>query len=171
MDYKDLIAARHSVRRFTDQEVPRELVDTIIEEAITAPSSKNSKSTEFMVVEDPDTILALSEMRESGSAFMKAAKAAIVVLGDTTKTDLWEVNCAISTTFLQLSAVEHGLGSCWVHVRGRVRSKYADDPDPAVSAGHPKGTAEEYVKDLLGIRPEYNVLCVVALGYEAPKAE
>lgn len=147
--------------------MPRDLIDRLIDEAETAPSSKNCKSTAFMVVEDHDTIVALSEMRESGSAFLKGAPAAIVVIGDKTKTDLWEVNCAISTTVLQLSAVDHGLGSCWVHVNGRVRSRYADDPDPAVSAGHPKGLAEDYVKDLLGIRPEFGVLCVVAVGYEA----
>lgn len=156
MEYKELIAARHSVRRFQDVEVPREIIDRMIEEALTAPSSKNTKSSAFMVVEDPDTILALSQMRTSGSPFMKAAKAAVVVMGDTTKTDLWEVNCAISTTFLQLSAVEHGLGSCWVHVRGRERSKDGSIP----------GNAEDYVRELLGIRPEFGILCVVALGYE-----
>jgi hypothetical protein len=49
------------------------------------------------------------------------------------------------------------LGSCWVHVRDRLRSK----ADPS------KGTAEEYLRSLLGIRDEYSVLCVVALGHEA----
>lgn len=166
MEYQELIAARHSVRRFEDREVPREIIDKIIEEATTAPSSKNTKSSEFVVVEDHDTIVALSEMRESGSTFMKNAPAVIVVLGNKEKTDLWEVNCAISTTFLQLSAVEHGLGSCWVHVNGRVRSKYAADPDPEVRKGHPEGMAEDYVRELLGIRPEFGILCAVALGYE-----
>ena len=145
--------ARHSVRRFAGREVPRELIETLIAEARTAPSSKNSKSTEFLIIEDPDTLLALSQMRESGSAFVRDAAAAIVVLGDTTKTDLWQINCSISTTILQLSAVEHGLGSCWVHVNGRVRSKTEG------------GSAEEYVRELLGVKAEYGILCLVALGY------
>lgn len=157
MEFNDVIAARHSVRRFQDREVPRELIDAIIAQAATAPSSKNTKSTGFLVVEDPDTIVALSEMRTSGSSFMKGAKAAVLVLGDTTKTDLYEVNSAISTTILQLAATNAGLGSCWVQVAGRPRSKDGSVP----------GTAEAYVKELLGIPEQMSVLCVVALGYEA----
>lgn len=164
MEYKELIQKRHSVRDFSDREVPRQVIDAIVEQARLAPSSRNSQSTDFMVIEDPDTIEALSQMRESGSGFMKGAKAAIVILGDTSKTDLWEVNCAISTTFLQLSAVDQGLGSCWVHVHNRLRSKYSLDPTQA--AGHPAGYADDYVKNLLGIREGFEVLCIVALGYE-----
>lgn len=156
MEFNEVIAARHSVRHFEDREVPRELIDAIIEQAETAPSSKNTKSTGFLVVEDPDTIAALSEMRTSGSSFMKEAKAAIVVAGDTTKTDLYEVNSTVSTTFIQLAAVNCGLGSCWVQVAGRPRSKDGSVP----------GNAEDYVKELLGIPEHMSVLCVVALGYE-----
>ena len=55
-----------------------------------------------MIIEDRDTIAAISEMRDRGSAFVKDAPAAIVVLGDESRTDLWVDNCAISATFLQL---------------------------------------------------------------------
>ena len=157
MDYSEVIARRHSVRKFTDQSVDREIIDEIIAEAMTAPSSRNSKSTGFMIVDDKSTLEAISVMRESGSAFVAGAPAAIVVLGDATKTDLWLDNCAISTTFLMLSAVNHGLGSCWVHVNGRPRSKTDES----------KGLAEDYLRDLLGIKDNMRVLCVLALGYEA----
>ena len=110
-----------------------------------------------MVVDDKDTISAISEMRDRGSAFVKDAAAAIVVMGDHTKTDIWVENASISATFIQLAATAMDLGSCWVHVRDRLRSK----ADPS------KGTAEEYLRSLLGIRDEYSVLCVVALGHEA----
>lgn len=108
-----------------------------------------------MVIEDPDTIAALSEMRESGSGFMKGAAAAIVIMGDEAKADLWVDNCAISATFVQLAATAMDLGSCWVHVNGRPRRK--DDPSA--------GDAETYVRQLLGIRDGMRVLCVIALGY------
>ena len=157
MDFLEVIEKRHSVRKFTDEPVERELLDAIIGIAQTAPSSKNSHSTAFMIVEDKDTLEAVSEMRERGSAFVKDAAAAIVVMGDHTKTDIWVENASISATFIQLAATAMDLGSCWVHVRDRLRSK----ADPS------KGTAEEYLRSLLGIRDEYNVLCVVALGHEA----
>lgn len=157
MEFKELIAARHSVRKFTDKVVDRALLDEIIEDAMTAPSSKNSRSTGYMVIDDKSTLEAISEMRSSGSAFVAGAPAAIVVLGDADKTDLWVDNASISTTYLMLAAVDRGLGSCWVHVNGRPRSK----TDASM------GTAEDYLRNLLGIKDNMRVLCVLALGYEA----
>lgn len=157
MEFKEIIARRHSVRKFTDQSVDRAIIDEMIEEAMAAPSSKNSRSTGFMIVEDKSILEAISEMRESGSAFVKDAAAAIVVLGDAEKTDLWVDNASISTTFLMLSAVDKGLGSCWVHVNGRPRSK----------TDASKGMAEDYIRELLGIKDNMKVLCVLALGYES----
>ena len=156
MDFLEVIEKRHSVRKFTDEPVGRELLDAIIDIARTAPSSKNCHSSAFMVIEDRDTLQAVSEMRDRGSAFLKDAPAAIVVMGDRSKTDIWVENASISATFIQLAATALDLGSCWIHVRDRMRSK--DDPS--------KGTAEDYLKDLLGIREEYGVLCVVAIGHE-----
>jgi len=161
MEFIEVIQKRHSVRKFADRPVERELIDAVIDIARTAPSSKNSHSTAFMVVEDKDTLSAIAEMRDRGSAFVKGAAAAIVVMGDTSKTDIWVENASISATFIQLAATAMDLGSCWVHVRDRQRSK--DDPS--------KGTAEEYLRSLLGILPEYSVLCVIALGYEAAPEE
>ena len=161
MEFIEVIQKRHSVRKFADRPVERELIDAVIDIARTAPSSRNSHSTAFMVVEDKDTLSAIAEMRDHGSAFVKGAAAAIVVMGDTSKTDIWVENASISATFIQLAATAMDLGSCWVHVRDRQRSK--DDPS--------KGTAEEYLRSLLGILPEYSVLCVIALGYEAAPEE
>lgn len=156
MDFLEVIEKRHSVRRFTDEPVDRELLDAIIGIAQTAPSSKNCHSTAFMIVEDKDTLQALSEMRDRGSSFLKGAPAAIVVMGDRSKTDIWVENASISATFIQLAAAALDLGSCWVHVRERLRSK--DDPS--------KGLAEDYIRGLLGIREEFGILCVIAIGRE-----
>lgn len=156
MEFLEVIQKRHSVRKFTGQPVDREIIDTIIDIAQSAPSSKNTKSSAFMVIEDPDTLKALSEMRDRGSAFMAGAAAAIVVMGDASKADLWVENASISATFIQLAATALDLGSCWVHVNGRPRSK----EDASM------GNAEDYVKELLGIKDVYRVLCVIALGYE-----
>ena len=156
MDFLEVIEKRHSVRKFTDEPVDRSLLDAIIGIAQTAPSSKNCHSTAFMVVEDKDTLQALSEMRDRGSAFLKGAPAAIVVMGDRSRSDIWVENASISATFIQLAATALDLGSCWVHVRERMRSR--DDAS--------RGTAEDYLRGLLGIKEEYGVLCVIALGHE-----
>lgn len=53
MEFKELIAKRRSVRKFTDREVPREVVDRILAEALSAPSARNTRTTRFLVVTIP----------------------------------------------------------------------------------------------------------------------
>lgn len=157
MEYKEVLSARHSVRKFDGRPVVIDEIYGILEEARLAPSSKNTKSTGFMIIEDKSVLEAIAQMRESGSAFVGGAAAAVVVLGDESKSDLWVENCSISATYVMLSAANRGIGSCWVHVNGRPRSK------TDVS----KGSAEQYLRDLLGLKDNMRPLCVIALGYEA----
>lgn len=157
MDFLEVIEKRHSVRKYSDRPVEKEILDAIVKVAGTAPSSRNSKSSAFLIVEDRDTLDALSQMRDYGSALLKGAQAAIVVLGDESKTDLWVDNCAISATFIQLAVTAMDLVSCWVHINGRPCLK--DQPDGA--------KAEVYVKNLLGIRDGFRPYCAIAVGYPA----
>ena len=155
MDFLQVIEKRHSVRKYSDRPVEKELLDAIVKVAQTAPSSRTSKSSVFMIMEDRDTLDALAQMRDYGSALLGGAQAAIVVMGDETKTDLWVDNCAISATFVQLAVTAMDLVSCWVHCNGRPRLK--DEPDG------PK--AEDYVRELLGIKEGLRPYCVIAVGY------
>jgi len=157
MTLSEILFRRRSVRKFDSRKVPRQVLDTIIEAALTAPSSKNTRSTRFITVDKPELLEQISQMRDSGAAFIKDAPCAVVVLGDTALTDLWVDNCAISATILQLAAEEQGLGSCWVHVNDRPRLK--NQPN--------MGTAAEYLRTVLPIPASWNPLCVVAMGYAA----
>lgn len=155
MDFLEVIEKRKTVRKYSDRPVERELLDAIVKVAQTAPSSRNSKSSAFMIVEDRDMIQALSQMRDYGAAPLVGAQAAIVVLGDTTKTDLWVDNCAISATFIQLAVTAMDLVSCWVHCNGRLCKR--DEPDGM--------TSDAYVRELLGLKDGLMPYCVVAIGY------
>lgn len=155
MDFLEVIEKRKSVRKYADRPVEREVLDAIVKVAQTAPSSRNSKSSAFMIIEDRDTIDALSLMRDYGASPLKSAQAAIVVMGDTSKTDLWVDNCAISATFIQLAVTAMDLVSCWIHVNDRPRLK--DEPQGA--------RADDYVAELLGIKDGLKPYCVVAVGY------
>ena len=155
MEFKDLLAGRRSVRKYSERDVPREVVERLLRETLTAPSSRNSRSTRLLVVEDPATVARMAAMRDYGSGFLTGAPRAIVVLGDTAASDLWKVNAAISATVLQLACVDEGLASCWVHVEGRPRRK--EEPDGE--------QADEYLRKMLPIPDDYGILCAIALGY------
>ncbi len=155
MEFKKILEKRRSVRKFLPTVPSREVLLDIVRDALTAPSSRNMHTTRFMIVDDRETLDKIAEMRDYGSSFMTGAPAAIVVMGDTTKTDLWRENCAISATMLQLSIVDHGLASCWVHVADR----------PCLQAEPDGKKADEHLRSFLDIPGEWNIECVVALGY------
>lgn len=155
MEFKELIAKRRSIRKFTDRAVPRETLDRILHATLSAPSSRNTRTTRLVVVDDPALVTRMAEMRDYGSAFMKDAPLAVLVLGDTSASDLWRENAAISATVLQLACVDEGLASCWVHVNGRPRRK--DTPDGE--------TAADYLRIFLPIPDGCEPLCAIALGY------
>ncbi len=157
MTLTDILKKRRSVRRFEARPVPRDIVEGLLKLALGAPSSKNTRSTRFMVVESPETLERISRMRDFGSAFLAQAPCAVIVAGDTTVTDLWVDNAAISATILQLAAEEAGLGSCWVHINGRPQRR--EEPEGA--------TAEEWLREFLPIPADWKPLCIVALGYPA----
>ena len=156
MTFSEVINRRRSCRKFESRKVGREVIELLLKDALTAPSARNTRTTRFAVTEDPGMIEKLSQIRTSGSAFLKGAPAVVAILAETTH-DLWRENGAISATILQLSAEAHGLGSCWVHVHGRPRNN--DDP------GGP--CAEDYAREWLKIPDHLAILCLIALGYPA----
>lgn len=155
MTLTEIVGRRRSVRKFLDRAVEQERLRSIIDAALTAPSSKNTRSTRFIVVRDRETLVRMADMRDFGSAFLAEVPAAVVVLGDTDATDLWVDNAAISATILQLAAEEQGLASCWVHVNGRPRRREAPDGEQAM----------DYLRTLLPVPDSWRALCVVAVGY------
>jgi len=51
--FRDLMKTRHSVRDFTDQPVPREVIETCISAAGLAPSGANQQPWHFVAISDP----------------------------------------------------------------------------------------------------------------------
>ena len=166
MELKTILEKRRSVRKFIDRKVEKEKLQRIAEMALTAPSSRNSRSTRLMIVEKPEQLEHIASMRDYGAAFVKNAAAAILVMvatvskrikdmGDKSKSDLWLDNCVITATTLQLAVVDEGLASCWVHVNDRPCLK--DEPEGK--------QAIEHLREVLPIPENYGVLCAIALGY------
>ena len=118
-----------------------------------SPSGRRINPWEFVLVEDKAMLKALSQSKEHGAGLLAGAAMAVVVLGDTTKTDVWIEDCSIATIILQLAAEEYGLGSCWVQMRLR------KDTDGNL--------AEDNVRRLLNIPAHYAVLSIVGLGHKA----
>ncbi len=155
MELKNILNSRRSVRKFSPVKVEREKLERIAQMALQAPSSRNTRSTRLVIVEQKELLEKLSTMRDYGAAFMKDAAAAILVVGDKEASDLWLDNCVITATILQLAVVDEGLASCWVHVNDR----------PCLKAEPEGAKADDYVRELLELPARYGILCAMALGY------
>lgn len=155
MTFTKLAIQRRSTRAFLERKVEQEVIDRILGIALTAPSSKNSKTTRIAVSDDPRIAEIVSRMRDYGSTFVKDAPLLFFVMADEAESDLWRENCAISATMLQLAAEEQGLVTCWVHVNGRLQ----EHKNPGSM------TAAQYLhREIPALQP-YGILCVIAAGY------
>ena len=151
----ELLRKRRSIRQFTKQAVEPEKVDALIEAAVRTPTSRGLNPWEFIVVADPEILTLLGKSKAHGSGFLANAALAIVFTADTTKSDVWTEDCAIAAMTVQLAAEELGLGSCWAQIRLRPHDSHC--------------SADEYIKDLLGLPASHAVECVIGVGYAAEK--
>jgi nitroreductase len=149
----EIIKQRRSIRRFETKPVEPEKIDLLLQAALLSPSSKNTRSWEFIVVDQPDLLQALSVCRDYGSSFVANAPLVIVVALDPEKNDAWVENGAIASAFLQLQAEALGLGSCWIQVARRPHNETL--------------SAEEYIRQILHIPDSLRILNMVAIGYKA----
>lgn len=151
-NFHDLLVKRHSIRRYTAEEISPDDVQLILEAALMAPSSKRSQPWQFVTVEDRKKLELLSYCKEQGAAPIGKCSLAIVVCADPGVSDVWIEDASIAATYMQLQAEDLGLGSCWIQIRNR----YSGDGEPA----------EDYVRALLDIPPYIPVLCIVTLGHK-----
>ena len=88
---------------------------------------------------------------------LDGADCAVVVLGDSDKTDVWTEDCSVAMAHMHLMADSLGLGSCWI--QGRLRE---------TSDGQ---STEEYLRDILGYPEKMHLEAVLSLGIPAVHPE
>ena len=153
MDLLEIMRNRRSVRSYTDEAVSEDALDHILKAGLLSASGKNLKPWEFIVVRDKAVLAKLSKSRAAGAAMIEHADCAVVVAGDTEKTDVWTEDCSVAMANMHLMADCLGVGSCWV--QGRLRE---------TSDGR---TTEDYIRELLGIPGKYAVEAILSLGMTA----
>ncbi|MBD8390341.1 nitroreductase family protein [Dysgonomonas sp. BGC7] len=152
-NFHELIKKRRSIRKFTEEPISPEDVESILKAALMSPSSKSTNPWQFVLVEDKEILEKLSYCKKSSSKLIAGCALAVVVLADPLSSDVWIEDSSIASIMMQLQAEDLGLGSCWVQVRER----YTAEDTPS----------EEYVRLLLDIPLQLQVLSVIAFGHKA----
>lgn len=144
----ELMSARRSVRRYTDEEIDKNVLNEIMKVALTAPCSFGHRPVEIIIVQNSERIQDLATCMSLGGTQIIGASAVIVVMVKLERGEFWIEDGAIASSYILLATEQYGLGACWVHIRNRTGKK----------------TSDEEVRELLGVPDGYAVLNLVALG-------
>lgn len=150
MDLLDILKRRRSVRAYTGQEVDKKMLETILQAGMLSPSSRAIRPWELIAVTQKEMLQELAGCRVGAARTLETAGAAVVVIADAQKSDVWVEDSAAVMTQMHLMADHLGLGSCWI--QGRLRQ-----------ASNGK-TTEDYVQKLLGFPDNYRLEGILALG-------
>ena len=148
----ELAAARRSVRKYTGEPVPEEILREIMKVALTAPCSFGHRPVEFVVVTDKEIMSKVADCKKRGGHQIDGAGAVIVVMVKLDRGEFWIEDGAIASAYILLAAEQYGLGACWVHIRNRDGKA---------------GSSTDELRELLGVPEGYAVLNLVALGGKA----
>ncbi len=151
-NFSELVRLRRSMRKFTDEPLTPEQVETLMRAALMAPSSKGKHAWHFVVVDDKKTLEQLAGCKTVGSDFLAGAPLAIVVVGDPQESDVWVEDASVATTILLYEAEDLGLGACWIQLRERFNAE-----------GTP---SEDLVRSLLHIPDTLRPVAMVAVGHK-----
>jgi nitroreductase len=118
MDTIEAILTRRSVRKYTDNRVPEDLVKQLLRAAMAAPSAANEQPWHFVVITDR-SIMAQVPSFHPHSHMLKEAALAILVCSDPSL-ELTKgrgvLDCSAATQNLLLAAHALGLGAVWLGI-------------------------------------------------------
>ena len=155
------ILSRKSVRSYTGDTIPAEVMQNILRAAMAAPSGMDIRPWSFIVLTDKNQYDSIFEGNGNMQKFMESG-AVVVVCADTTVTraprenpdgpavtmpnPIWRDDMGAVTENLLLAVEAHGLGACW-------------------TACYPFPKTMEPVKRTLGLPPTVVPYSIVPIGY------
>jgi nitroreductase len=119
----DFIFKRRSVRKYSNQGIPAQMLSDLLEAGMAAPSARATDPWHFIVITERETLNRMTTALPNGKMLL-TAPAAIVVCGDINKAlegfesyMLQDVSAAVENILLAATAL--GLGSCWLGIHPR----------------------------------------------------
>lgn len=148
MSLLDVILSRRSIRRYENKEIPKDVLDQIVEAGRQSPSAMNIQPYRFVIVKKSEI---KKEMKSIFSRFLE--KAPVIIVGCANpKSRLagkWAIgDTSIALQNMVLAAWSLGVGSCWIGSFNEKKTKQA-----------------------LKIPEDWKVVALLTLGYpaETPK--
>jgi nitroreductase len=147
VEFYEALRQRTSVRSYSSEAVPEDVLERVLEAVRIAPSANNQQPWRLILVQEAETRAKLARLC-FGQSWIADAAIVVVACGVPTRGGIGGyassrlVDVAIAVDHLTLAAAAEGLGTCWIG---------AFDNDG--------------LKELLGIPAEADVVAVTPLGY------
>jgi nitroreductase len=149
METWDAITSRRNVREFTDEPLPAEALERILEAAWRAPSSRNSQPWDFVVVTDRQQLVELSGVWRGGGHIAGAAVAVGLVIDDIDDAHTRE-------------SVRYDLGQASMQMMIAAA-------DLGIGAGHSSVGDQDLARRVLGLPDGKLLRYVIDFGYPADR--
>ena len=148
MEFKEVIKARYSCKKYGDRKVAPEKIQAILEAGRLAPTAKNLQEQHVYVIQSAEGLSKIDEV----TPCRYGAKTVLVVAFDKTnvftypgeKRDSGIEDASIVATHMILAAADEGVDSCWLN---------NFDPDKLAAS--------------LGLPENEEILMAMDLGYAA----
>jgi nitroreductase len=151
MNVFEAIATRRSIRKYTSQDVPMELLGVVLDAGRYAPSAGNIQNWRFILIKNPENKQRIAEACEQ-QLWISEAPVVVVVVAETEKIKqfyglrgerLYAVqNCSAAIENMLLTAHALGMASCWV-----------------------SAFDEDMLKRVINVPPEVRPQAVLPIGY------
>lgn len=147
----ETIFKRRSIRKFTNQPIPDEVVKQLLEAAMAAPSAGNEQPWQFVVITEREILDKIPSIHPY-SQMIKEAPLAILVCADKSlnkyDVDYWVQDCSAASQNILLAATANGLGTVWLGV-------------------YPRKERVEGLKDLFSLPEDIIPFALIPVGYPA----
>ena len=147
MEILEGILTRRSVRKYTNEIIPREKAEELIKYGIYAPSACNKQPWHFVLLNDVEIFRQIQGFQPN-TKMLEHAQWGIVVCGDEQLAhtpDYWPVDCATATENILLAAHGMGYGAVWLGI-------------------YPRSERVSAMKKLLDLPPHIHAFSVIAVG-------
>ena len=142
MDTLEAIRKRRSIRRYTDDIIPKADLETIVDAGRLAATGSNRQPWDFVVVTDR---IMIKQLKAADSWIGRASAVIVVVLDPISR--WWVEDGAAAIENMLLASTALGYGACWVEGDALPR--------------------EEQFKALLGVPKEKRVMALMPVGVAA----
>jgi nitroreductase len=150
METWDAIRSRRNVRQYTDEPIPRDDLERVLEAGRRAPSASNWQPWNFVVVTDREHLVELAKAWPQGGRHIAGSAATIAIVAkqpeDAQQRDLLQYDVGQATANMMVTAADLGVGS-----------------------GHSAVRDQEQARRVLGFPDGFSCLYMIGLGYPADR--